>query len=342
MGVQITPIIKKQVLSLNDLKSKSFAVDAYNVLHQFLALIRTRDGKPLSDKEGNVTSHLVGLAFRTTRLISDFNMKLTFVFDGKPPQLKYEEVEKRRNIRKKAEQEYLRAIEKGDLKTAYSKAVMTGRLTKQGIQDAKKLLDLLGIPWVQAPGEGEAQAAHLNIKGDVWAVNSRDYDSILFGSPRLVRYITISGEEWLPSKRKARKLFPELIELSENLTYLGISREQLIDIAILIGTDFNEGLKGIGPKTALKLIKLHRTLEDLPKDIQSRIPENFQSIRNIYLKPSVTDKYNVLNGKLDEDGLYSFLCEERSFSKNRVELLVNRIKQSKSQRSLTDYLGGEE
>jgi flap endonuclease-1 len=339
LGGLITPIIKKQVLSLDGLKGKSFAVDAYNILHQFLALIRTREGRPLTDKDGNVTSHLVGLVYRTTRLISEYNMKLVFVFDGKPPLLKYDEVEKRRNIRKEAEQEFLSAIERGDLKTAYSKAVMTGKLTKQGIQDAKKLLDLLGIPWIQAPSEGEAQAAHLTIRGDVWAVNSRDYDSLLFGSPRLVRYLTISGEEWLPSKRKARKLFPELIELSENLRYLEISREQLIDLAILIGTDFNKGLKGIGPKTALKLIKTHKTLEALPKDIQNRIPENFQSVRNIYLAPPVTDEYNVLPGKLDEDGLYSFLCEEREFSKKRVELLVNRIKQSQSQRSMTDFFG---
>lgn len=337
MGGQITPIIKKQVLSLDDLRGKSFAVDAYNILHQFLALIRTREGRALTDNDGNVTSHLVGLAYRTTRLISEFNMKLVFVFDGKPPLLKYDEVEKRRNIRKKAEQEYLSAIEKGDLKTAYSKAVMTGKLTEQGIQDAKKLLDLLGIPWIQAPSEGEAQAAHLTIRGDVWAVNSRDYDSLLFGSPRLVRYLTISGEEWLPSKRKARKLFPELIELSENLRYLGISREQLIDLAILIGTDFNKGLKGIGPKTALKLIKIYKTLENLPKDIQKRIPENFRTVRDIYLIPPVTDEYDVLHGKLDEDGLYSFLCEEREFSKKRVELLVNRIKQTQSQKSMTDF-----
>ena len=195
MGVLLTPLIKKRIMTLNDLKSKSFAVDAFNVLHQFLALVRTRDGTPLMDKNGNITSHLVGLVFRTTRLVSDYNIKLVFVFDGKPPSIKSREIEKRRNERKKAEKEYQEAVKKGDLETAYSKAVMTGRLTSQGILDAKRLLNLLGIPWVQAPSEGEAQAAHMTLCDDVWATNSRDYDSILFGSPRLVRYLTISGEE---------------------------------------------------------------------------------------------------------------------------------------------------
>lgn len=326
-------------MTLSDLKSKSFAVDAFNVLHQFLALIRTRDGTPLSDKKGNITSHLVGLVFRTTRLVSDYNIKLVFVFDGKPPPIKSREIEKRRNERKRAEKEYLEAVEKGDMKTAYSKAVMTGRLTSQGVLDAKRLLNLLGIPWVQAPSEGEAQAAHMASCHDVWATNSRDYDSILFGSPRLVRYLTISGEEWLPSKRKARKLLPELIDLIDFLEYIGLTREQLIDLSILIGTDFNNGIKGIGPKTALKLMKKHSRLEGLPVKIKESLPDHFQAIRDFYLNPPITDDYSLKQGVLDEDGLYSFLCDERAFSQSRVEMVINRMKNVQSQKSITDFLG---
>jgi flap endonuclease-1 len=338
LGVPLTPIIVKKTLKLGDLKGRSFAVDAFNVLHQFLALIRTRDGTPLMDREGHVTSHLVGLAFRTTRLISDYGMRLVFVFDGRPPSLKAREVEKRREARMKAEREYEEAVSRGDKAQAYSKAVMTGRLTGQALDDARRLLDLLGIPWVQAPGEGEAQAAYMARRGDVWAANSRDYDSLLFGAPRLVRYLTISGEEWLPSKGRARKLEPELIELEAMLVKLGITREQLIDLSILVGTDFNQGVKGVGPKTALKLIRRHGSIENLPTEVREKLL-GFGEVRRIYLEPDVTDDYSVKPGRLREDDLRAFLCGERSFSPDRVGTLIERMKTAGRQRSLGDYLG---
>jgi len=339
LGVNLTPIIVKRVLSLEDLRGRSMAVDAFNVLHQFLALIRSRDGKPLSDSEGRVTSHLVGLAFRTTRLIANHKMKLVFVFDGKPPDLKRGEVEKRRALKRKAEAEYARAIEAGDIATAFSKAVQTGRLTSEMIGDAKRLLDLLGVSWVQAPGEGEAQAAYMARRGDVWAASTRDYDSLLFGAPRLVRYLTIQGREWLPSKGRSRKLEPELIDLGAFLGHHGITREQLVDLAILVGTDFNQGVKGVGPKTALRLVREHGRLEEMPEDVVSRLTGEFDQIRRIYLEPDVTDEYEVEAGSLDEDGLVSFLCGERDFSRDRVETVVNRMRQSQRQRDLTDWIG---
>ena len=340
MGVLLTPIIIKKTLTLGDLRGRSFAVDAFNVLHQFLALIRTRDGAPLTDADGHVTSHLVGLAFRTTRLISDYGMRLVFVFDGQPPTLKSGEVVKRREARKKAEQEYQEALSRGDVAEAYSKAVMTGRLTGEAIMDAKRLLTLLGIPWVQAPGEGEAQAAYIARRGHVWAANSRDYDCLLFGSPRLVRYLTISGEEWLPSKDRSRKLEPELIELETLLSQLEINREQLIDASILVGTDFNPGVKGIGPKTALKLIKSHGSIEALPKDIRERVTPQYLAVRAVYLRPDVTAEYDVSLGALQEDELKTFLCGERSFSEERVDTLIERMRHALSQRSLSEYIGG--
>jgi flap endonuclease-1 len=340
LGVLLTPIVEKKILTLGDLKGRSFAVDAFNVLHQFLALIRTRDGTPLMDGEGRVTSHLVGLAFRTTRLISDYGMRLVFVFDGRPPSLKAGEVEKRREARAKAEREYEEAVSRGDTAEAYSKAVMTGRLTRDALDDAKRLLGLLGIPWVQAPGEGEAQAAYMARRGDAWAANSRDYDSLLFGAPRLVRYLTISGEEWLPSKGRARKLEPELIELDAMLGKLGITREQLIDLSILVGTDFNRGVKGIGPKTALKLIKRHGSIEALPGDTLENVAPHYREVRDIYLKPDVTTDYDVAPGKLDEAGLRSFLCGERGFSAERVDTLIERMRQAGRQRSLGEFIGG--
>lgn len=340
MGVNLTPIVVKRVVSLDDLRGKSFAVDAFVVLHQFLALIRCRDGSLLTDSDGRVTSHLVGLAFRTTRLIADYGMRLVFVFDGRPPELKRAEVESRREAREKSEEEYRAAVAVGDYKTAFSKAVMTGRLTSDGIADAKRLLDLLGIPWVQAPSEGEAQAAYIAARGDVWASNSQDYDSLLFGAPRLVRYITIQGEEWLPSKGRARKLQPEIIELEGLLQGIGVTREQLIDLAILIGTDFNQGVRGIGPKTALKLIRTHGSIEGLSPEIVAKLPPDVDAIRRIYLEPDVTDKYSLEEGGLDEEGLHGFLCGERSFSRERVETMVRRMRRARGQSSLSRWMEG--
>ena len=341
MGVNLTPIVEKRVVTLEDLRGRSFAVDGFVVLHQFLALVRARDGQSLMDAQGRTTSHLVGLAFRTTRLVADYGMRLVFVFDGRPPQLKRAEVEKRREIREKFEEEYREAVAAGDYKAAMAKAVMTGRLTGEGIADAKRLLDLLGIPWVQAPSEGEAQAAYMAAKGDVWASNSQDYDSLLFGTPRLVRYITIQGEEWLPSKGRARRLQPEIIELEAMLNTLQLSRGQLIDLGILIGTDFNPGIRGIGPKTALKLLRKHGRLEDLPAEIRDQLTPDIGAIRELYLNPPATDNYTLDEKPVQEEELIRFLCDERSFSRERVETMITRMRKARGQRSLRDWFGGD-
>ena len=340
MGVNLTPIVEKRVVTLEYLRGRSFAVDGFVVLHQFLALIRARDGQPLMDAWGRTTSHLVGLAFRTTRLVADYGMSLIFVFDGRPPQLKMVEVQKRREVRERFEEEYREAVASGDYKTAMTKAVMTGRLTGEGIADAKRLLDLLGIPWVQAPSEGEAQAAYMAARGDVWASNSQDYDSLLFGTPRLVRYITIQGEEWLPSKGRARKLQPEIIELEAMLSTLKLSRGQLIDLGILIGTDFNPGIKGIGPKTALKLIRKHGCLEELPPEIRDRLTPDISVIRDLYLHPPAIDNYTLEEKPVQEEELVRFLCDERSFSRERVDAVIARMRKARGQRSLHDWFGG--
>jgi len=342
MGVNLTPIILKHVLDLKELKSKSFAVDGNNYLYQFLALIRMPDGSPLKDSEGNITSHLTGLVFRTTRLMYEYKMRLIFVFDGKPPELKTEEIKKRREIRKKASKEWMEAIKTGDYATAFSKAVVSSRLTQSMINDSKRLLDLLGIPFVQAPSEAEAQAAFLAAKGEVWAASSKDYDSLLFGTPRLLRFLTLTGKEYLPSKGSFRLLKPELIVLREFLEKYGMTREQLVDLAILVGTDFNRGVKGIGPKKALKLIKIHGKLENIPNEIKIQLPRNYQKIRAVFLEPDVCEGYETSFGELREEELYHFLCEERDFSRKRVQTAVKRMKQFYSwtkQSDLKKWLG---
>jgi len=322
LGVMLTPILKREQTSLKALKGTSFAIDASIEIHQFLALVRKRDGSLFSDSQGRVTSHLIGLLTRTSRLI---DMKPVFIFDGKPNPLKRRTIEMRRDARKKAEAEYVEAVSKKDYSKAWSKAVMTGRVTGLVLEDSKHLLTLMGIPWLEALEDAEAQASFMAARGDVWAVGSKDYDCLLYGAPILARYLTLTGREWLPAQRRSRPLIPELIRLSENLALLGITREQLVDLAILVGTDFNQGVKGIGPKKALKLVHDYGSIEQMPEEIRSKLTEDLNNVRQVFLKPRVLEKYLLKRSPPDRDGLIRFLSEERGFNKERVERLTERL-----------------
>ncbi len=325
MGVNLKDLVSFKKIDFTDLSGKIIVLDAYNVLYQFLALIRTESGEPLRDSRGRITSHLNGLIFRLTRLI-EYGIKPVLVFDGKPPVAKVKTLMKREEIKQKAEKEWKEALEKGDYEKAWSKAVQTSRFSKEMAEESKKLLSYMGIPWVQAPSEGEAQAAYMALKGDAWASSSRDYDSLLFGSPRLVRYLTISGKRFLRKQQAYYKLTPELIELKELLSKLGITREQLVDLAILVGTDYNEGVERIGPKTALKLIKNYGSIERIMEEKKIELKEDLEEIRKIFLEPEVTDDYDIKWGECDEENIIRFLCDERDFNRKRIELVINRLK----------------
>jgi flap endonuclease-1 len=323
MGVLLTPIIVKQTLELDDLSGRSLALDGNGELYQFLALIRLRDGTPLRDSKGRITSHLAGLFYRTTRLIADYRLQLAFVFDGAPPAMKADEIRRRRAVRERYEEERSESLREGDLARAYSKATMTSRLTREMVAEARTLLSLMGIPTVQAPSEGEAQAARLAADGRVWASASKDYDSLLFGTPRLLRFLTISGKEFLPSRGAFRPIVPELIDLPALLDELAITREQLIDLSMLVGTDFNTGVKGIGPKKALKLVRDHGRIESMPAEIRDAVGD-VRGIRRIYLEPETTGEYDLTTRDPDFDGVVKFLCEEREFSADRVRSALDR------------------
>jgi flap endonuclease-1 len=326
LGIVLTPILKREPSSFKALSGKSFAIDASIELHQFLALIRKRDGTLFTDSHGRVTSHLIGLLTRTSRLITDYYIHPIFVFDGKYNLLKKRTVEARRQAQVKAEAEYKQAIVARDYEKAWSKVVMTGRVTSDILSDAKRLLTLMGVPWLDAYEDAEAQASYMAAKHDVWAVGSKDYDCLLFGAPILARYLTLTGREYLPSKGTSRKLVPELVKLSDNLQLLGITRQQLVDLAILVGTDFNEGIKGIGPKKALQLIRKYDSLEKVPGNLRELLPENVEEVRNIFLHPRVLDKYSVVKGRVDPDGIVSFLSGEREFSADRVRAVADRLR----------------
>lgn len=324
MGVLLTPIVPREAITLEALKGRRLAVDGNGELYQFLALIRLPDGTPLRDSSGRITSHLSGLFFRVTRLIADYGVQLVFVFDGAPPALKAADIARRRALRAKYEAELEEARAAGDLARAYSKATMTSRLSREMVDEARTLLALLGIPAIVAPSEGEAQAAHMARQGSVWAAVSKDFDTLLFGAPRLVRFVTISGKEFLPSRGTFRPITPEVIDLAATLESLGITREQFVDLAILVGTDFNPGIKGIGPRKALKLVREHGSIENMPPEIRDRLGELVPAIRALYLEPDVTDESDVETGTCDVDGVIRFLCAERQFSAKRVTDALRR------------------
>jgi flap endonuclease-1 len=327
VGVVLTPVIVKETISLDVLSGRTLAVDGNGELYQFLALIRQHDGSPLMDSAGRITSHLSGLFYRTTRLIADQHLKLAFVFDGRPPARKATEIAKRRSVRERYQAEHAAALDRGDLAQAYAKATMTSRLTKEMVGEARELLRLMGLPTVQAPSEGEAQAAHMAaVSPEIWASASKDYDSLLFGTPRLVRFLTISGKQFLPSQGAFRPIVPEVIELPRLLDAYAITREQLVDAAILIGTDFNEGVKGIGPKKALKLVQQHGRIEAMPPVVRDALDdaETIDEIRQLFLQPEVTADFEVRFVEPDVAGIIRFLCDEREFSRERVEAALNR------------------
>ena len=324
MGVLLTPIVVKETIALAHLRGRRLAVDANGELYQFLALIRLPDGTPLKDSAGRITSHLSGLFFRTTRLIADFGLDLVFVFDGRPPVEKTAETQRRRTVRARYEAEAADARREGDLARAYSKSTMTSRLTREMVDEATQLLQLMGIPTVQAPSEAEAQAAHMARRSDVWAAASKDYDSLLFGASRLVRFLTISGREFLPSRGTSRPITPELIDLEAMLDTLAITRPQLIDLGLLVGTDFHPGIKGIGPKKALSLVRRHGGIESMPPDIRDVFGADLERLEQIYLAPDVIDDYHVDPGRCDTDEVLRFLCDEHAFGRDRVQAALDR------------------
>jgi len=326
LGVDLRDLVPKTVVKLEDLGGKSIAIDGYNALYQFLAIIRQPDGTPLKDSSGRVTSHLSGLLYRTSNLV-ELGIKPIYVFDGAPPALKEVEIKRRKKVKEEALVLYERALKEGKPEEARVYAQATSQLKDYMAEDSKRLLDLLGIPWIQAPSEGEAQAAHLARKEEADYCASQDYDSLLFGAPRFIRNITISGRRKLPSKNIYVEVVPEVVEMDQVLKECAITYEQLVDVGILIGTDFNpDGIKGLGPKTALKLIKEYGTLENaIPHVKNAEFPVEPQRIREIFLRPTVTNDYKIQWKDPDAEGVVDFICRGRDFSEDRVRKALEKM-----------------
>ena len=338
MGVDISDLVEARKVTLEQLTGRSIAIDAFNTLYQFISMIRQPDGTLLMDRDGRITSHLSGLFYRTAALL-EIGVKPAYVFDGKPPELKKKTIEARKAAKVEAEVEWKKALEEGDMKRALSKATRTARLTPDMIEESLSLLDALGVPWSRAPGEGEAQMGHMARKGDVWAGASQDFDAILFGTPTLVRNLTLAGKRRLPSG-KTVDVSPEIITLGEVLSALQVTREQLVDMGVLIGTDFNDGVRGIGPKKALALIRKSGNIEGIVADGKVAVPEEYREVRRIFLEPEVDDNYKLDWRRVDPESVRRLLCDRHGFSVDRVDSVLGRIvslESSRKQRSLDTW-----
>jgi len=331
MGVNLRDLLVVEQTTIQRFSGQIMLVDSYNILYQFLAGMRQADGSLLRDSRNRVTSHLNGLFFRSLNLMRE-GLKLAFILDGSPHRLKHKTIKERIAVKEKAKEEWRIALEEGDLERARSQAQRTSRLTKEMLDEAKHLLELMGLPYVQAPSEGEAQASHMNRKGAAFAVISQDFDSVLFGARLVARNIAISGRRKLPDKRVWVNALPEIIDSGRSLENLSITREQMIDLAILMGTDFNPGIRGIGPKTGLKLIRKHGNIEGVLKEKGVEV-EELEELRSIFLEPEVTDDYRLEWGTLDRGEVMEFLCEEHDFSHERVRRELDKLDQSKSKRA---------
>ena len=331
MGLNFKELMVKKEISISDLKGKVLAVDSMNLLYQFLTTIRSPDGSVLTDSKGRVTSHLIGLFSRTTVLMEK-GLKLVFVFDGKAPEIKQKTWEKRTQVKKEALLKFKGAEVKGDVDAMRKYAARTAVLNKEMLEDAKEIIMALGLPIVQAPSEGEAQTARMVKNGDAYASVSQDYDNLIFGCPLLVRNLSVEGRRKKAGTFAYQKVNPEMISLQEVLDNLRLDLDQLIVLAILVGTDYNPGgVKGIGPKTGLKLLKEQgKNFEEIFRltGWEKHYPDLswkkvFDTIKHI----PVTDDYPLEWKKIDEQKLLKLLVEEHDFGEERVRAKLEKLKE---------------
>lgn len=349
MGIPLGDVVPKHDTTLAHWQGKWVAFDAWNILYQFLSNVRQRDGTPLMNERGEVTSHLAGVLYRTGNLV-EAGVKPVWVFDGRPHPLKMETLAARGERRRLAEEARDEALAVGDVETALSKAKQTSRMTAPMAQQAMDLLRALGMPVVEAPQDGEAQASWMCAQGIVDGVCSQDFDCLLYGTPVLLRHLTVGGRRKLPGKQVWVDTTPERIELAEALRALELDRAGLVDVALLVGTDFHPGIKGIGPKKAVQLVKanggLEPILERLATDpdsagsaVERAILEQHEAlmdrdaIRQIFLRPEHVDVPELTLSRPDGDTVRQLMVDEMGFDKARVDQAVKRFGDARGQQS---------
>lgn len=345
MGVALTELLLIKEIDLDFLRNKVLAVDSSMWMYQFLSSIRQRDGSLLTDSKGKVTSHLMGLMTRISNL-SQQNIKLAFVFDGEPPKMKHSTLEKRKEMKINAQKNFDIAKEKEDLLLMKKYASRTSRLTDEMIEEAKKLIEAFGLPVIEAPSEAEAQASFIVKNNDAFAIATNDADAMLFEAPKIVRNLNMAGKKKKLNKLSYETINPDMIILEENLKHLGMSQEQLIVLAMLIGTDYNSGgVKGIGPKTALKLVKSHgNDFDKLFEEVKWKEHFDFEwkEVFELFKNMPVDKNYELKWKAVDEQKMMELLVEKHDFSEERVKGLIeglSKTKQKGGQKGLGEFFG---
>ncbi|HTW76645.1 MAG TPA: flap structure-specific endonuclease [Thermoplasmata archaeon] len=318
MGLPLRDIVVAQELPWEALSGRTLAVDGYNAVYQFLATIRQRDGQLFCDPAGHVTSHLMGVFYRTTSLLREGVLPV-WVFDGKPPERKAGTIRRRIAVKERAEAQYQEALAAGDLETARRKAAQTSHLTHPMVEELDELLRALGVPVVLAPSEGEAQAAVMAARSVVWASASEDYDTLLFGAPRLIRGLAARG-------RTGSGGGAQFIDRDALLAQLGIDGDELIRLGVIVGTDFNEGATGYGPKKALKVVQQHLGFDETMRSV-GLDPEEAREVAEIFRHPNAADVPPPVFGPVDEAAVDRILVDRHSFSEERVRAAVARARQ---------------
>lgn len=326
MGLQIGDIVPRKEVKFSDLKDKIIAVDAFNAIYQFISSIRQPDGTPLMDSQGRVTSHLSGLFYRNIALLSE-GIKLVYVFDGEYDVLKKKTQEKRYEAKEKAELGFRTALEEEDIEGMGKYAKQLGKLNSEMIAESKELLEAMGIAVIQAPGEGEMQAAELVKSGEAYAVASQDYDALVVGGNRLIQNLTLARKR----KTRAGEIYiaPEMIEYEKVINELGINGDQFISLAILVGTDFNPGgVRGIGPKKALALVKERKypvSIFEAVEERHGKLDFDWKTVFELFKKPNVK-REKIVFPKINESEIKRILVTEHDFSSERVDKQLEKIK----------------
>jgi flap endonuclease-1 len=342
MGINISEIIPRKEIEITELSGKIVAVDAFNTLYQFLTTIRQPDGTSLMDSNGRITSHLSGLFYRNINLLLE-GVKPVFVFDGKPPELKRAELAKRKEAKIRSIEKYEIAKKEGDEKEMRKYSGRFVKITNEIIQESKDLLSAMGIPWIQAESEGEAEASVLARNNMVWAAASQDYDSLLYGTPILIRNLTLTRR-----RKNGSGIYVDIsiekIEFSHVLNTLGIDRDQLICLAILIGTDYNPGgIKGLGQKKALEIVQRNKYPVEIFSYIENheKFEMNFdwKIIFKQFKDYSTSFKETIVFGKVNEKNLRKLLLDH-DFSLQRIDSGIQKLRkvnEKKKQKGLSDF-----
>lgn len=339
MGTAIGELVVSNSIDLDFLKNKTIAIDAHNILYQFLSSIRGPDGLPLMDSSGMVTSHLAGLLYRTSSLVEK-GINPVFVFDGKPHDLKMKTLEKRREIRTQAKEQLLEAIESGDFEKARSIGSRAVELTKEMVEEAKEAISLIGFPVVLGKQEGEAQASFLAEKKLAFAAATQDYDALLFGCPVVIRNMAITGKRKLPYRNVYVNIEPQKVDLESVLSGNGITRKQLIWIAMLIGTDYNEKIPKVGPKTALKLVQNKKSFDDVLSGAKKTVDYDWKVVEELFLHPAVNDISEIPSVEMNREKALSFFSEKHGFDPKRVGNALDKIQkvpEDKGQKTLGNW-----